>query len=243
VQGDPSRTRQLLTRLLEHAASQCTLGPLEVTVYADEAKLGVAVQNRTQTATADDGTFGILFCRQLALALGGEMVVRPRDSGGVEFRLSLPRRLAPDWEIELLEEDSERTSASRPQPSSQRMHGKLLLVDDSPDHQRLIGHLLSHAGAEVTTAASGEVALHMLAAMKFDLVLLDMQMPDKDGYTTVAELRARGDSTPVIAVTADSSQADVERALAAGCNGHLTKPVDHPLLVRTLAMHLPVASD
>ncbi|MBL8756246.1 MAG: response regulator, partial [Planctomycetes bacterium] len=243
VLGDPSRVRQLLTRLLENSAWQCTLGPLEVTVHADENTMGVVVQNRTQTATADDGSFGMLFSRQLALTLGGGLVVTAREGGGVEYRLSLPKQLAPDWEIDLLEDDDERTAETAPRAALPRVHGKVLLVDDSADHQRLIGHLLTNAGADVTTASSGSVALHMLESMPFDLVLLDMQMPDKAGYATVAELRQRGDTTPVLAITADTGRADIERALAAGCNAHLAKPIDNDLLVHTLAMHLPVARD
>jgi CheY-like chemotaxis protein len=101
----------------------------------------------------------------------------------------------------------------------------------------------SRAGAEVTTAENGEVALHLLASTPFDLVLLDMQMPGKDGYTTVAELRASGASTPVLALTADTTPADVERCLAAGCNGHLAKPVAEDVLGQALAMHLHAATD
>ncbi len=243
VQGDPSRVRQLLGRLLEGAAGQCTLGPLEVTVFAEETHLGVVIQNRTQTAIVDVHSFGHLFCRQLTLSLGGELAVVARDGGGTESRLTLPKHIAPDWEIDLLEEDTERAGGSAPAAPMQRVHGKVLLVDDSTDHQRLIGQLLARAGAEVTSATGGAMALQLLEEMTFDLVLLDMQMPEMDGYTTIAELRQRGITTPVLAITADTGQADIERALAGGCNGHLAKPIDHELLQRSLAMHLPIAAE
>ena len=121
------------------------------------------------------------------------------------------------------------------------LNGKVLLVDDSPDHLLLVGRMLSRAGAQVSTANSGELALHLLAGTPFDLVLLDMQLPGIDGFTTVQRLRERGVTTPVLALTADNTPANVERCLAAGCNGHLGKPVDFGLLRRSLAMHLPIA--
>jgi CheY-like chemotaxis protein len=139
--------------------------------------------------------------------------------------------------VQLEREDAARAQPVFPGPS-ERVRGKVLLVDDSRDHQRLIGHLLARAGAEVTTAENGDVALHLLASTPFDLVLLDMQMPGKDGYATVAELRASGATTPVLALTADSAATDVERCLAAGCNGHLAKPVAPDVLAQALSMHL-----
>jgi CheY-like chemotaxis protein len=241
VQGDPSRVRQLLGRVLENSAWQCTLGPLEVTVFGEEKQLGVVIQNRTQSASVDDRSFGHMFCRQLALTLGGDFTVSTRDGGGTESRVLLPKNIAPDWEIDLLEEDAERTGELAQSTTVPRVQGKVLLVDDSADHQRLIGQLLARAGAEVTAAMGGSMALHLLEEMKFDLVLLDMQMPDMDGYATISEMRQRGITTPVLAVTADTAQVDIERALAAGCNGHLPKPIDPELLQRSLAMHLPVA--
>jgi CheY-like chemotaxis protein len=82
------------------------------------------------------------------------------------------------------------------------------------------------------------VALHLLGSETYDLILMDLQLPDLDGCTTVRMLRDRGITTPVVALTADTSPADVERALAAGCNGHLGKPIDVRELGSVVAMHL-----
>ena len=193
----------------------------------------------------DDGrSLGLMFCSQLALVLGGELCLQPAGDNGFQLHLKLPHRAAPAWEVELLEEDGER-AAPPDQPSAApaaQVRGRVLLVEDSPDHQLLLGRLLDRAGAQVTMANSGEVALHLSEQQSFDLILLDMQMPGIDGYQTVRTWRERGLLTPVLALTADTTAEDVERCLAAGCNGHLAKPVAPTLLQRSLAMHLPAAT-
>ncbi len=245
VQGDPSRVRQLLSRAIELAAQDCSIGPIDITASADETQLHVSILSRSPISTDIEHGFGMLYGKQLALSLGGELQLRHRSEGGIEIHITLQKSIAPDWEIDLVEEDSAQTSC--PPVAARTSHGTLtgrvLLVDDSQDHQRLLGQLLARAGAEVTTAESGDIALHLLASMQFDLVLLDMQMPGKDGYTTIAELRQSGATVPVLALTADSSPADIERCLGAGCNGHLAKPIDFDLLRQTLAMHLQSATN
>ncbi len=240
VQGDAARTRQLLSRTLELAAQQATLGPIDVTVCADEHLLHLVALNRSTAAELDERSFTLLFARQLATALGGDLQVRPRPEGGLEFHVTLHKRLAPDWEIDLQAVDADR--AAQPAAMLASVSGRVLIVDDSLDHQHLLAHLSTRGGAEVSTAESGGVALHMLESMTFDLVLLDMQMPDLDGHAVVSEMRRRGLATPVIAVSADTAQTDVEACLLSGCNGHLAKPIDPELLQRTLAMHLPAAA-
>ena len=236
IHGDPTRVDQLLERLVAAAARHSALGPIDVTVFATENHLHIAVLSHA-TATTPNEDLEVLFSRQLAVHLGGELRRRLRENGGVELHATIRKELAPGWEIDLSETDDEprRTAA----PATGRVQGRVLLVEDSPDHSRLIGHLVARAGADVATATTGDVALHLLSSESFDLVLLDMQMPGKDGYTTVAELRAAGSTVPVVALTADSAPTDVERCLAAGCNGHLGKPVDVSALQQTLAMHLP----
>ncbi len=240
VQGDGERTRQLVVRLLELATKDAAVGPVDFLAGADDHCVHLAVLNRTTTARPL-ASFEQMFCRRLARALGGDLELRPRDAGGIEFHATLPKVLAPEWEIDLLAEDEQRAPPAAPAEATQ-LRGKVLVVDDSRDHQRLVASMLERVGAEVTTADSGDVALHLLTKMQFDLVLLDMQMPDKDGYTTVTQMRSDQVTTPVLALTADAAPADVERCLAAGCNGHLAKPVDLAALHHALAMHLPTAS-
>lgn len=238
VQGDATRTRQLLVRMLQSIARHASFGPIDITAGADEM-LHVSVLGRTAALPEAGRGLALAFCRQLATLLGGELQVSTLPELGAELRLCLPKRLAPEWEVDLVDEDN-RSSAPGDN-SLPVVSGRVLLVDESPDHLHLLGKMLAKAGAQVSTANSGELALHLLASTSFDLVFIEMQLANQDGYTTVQKLREQGVTTPIIALTAATAPADVERSLAAGCNGLVGKPVDLTLLRRTLAMHLPTA--
>lgn len=239
--GDPSRVRQLLTRLLQLASQPANFGTLDVGASADDS-LHIVVMHQDATMPDDRQSLGFVFCAQLALVLGGELRLQPSTGNGFLLHLVLPKSLAPAWEVDLLEVDPARPTDPHAPAAEPSVQGKVLLVEDSRDHQLLLGRLAANAGAQVTTADSGELALQLTGSETFDLILLDMQLPGTDGYATVRQWRERGLVTPVLAVTADATPADVERCLAAGCNGHLAKPVQPNVLRQALAMHLQAST-
>ena len=115
---------------------------------------------------------------------------------------------------------------------------RILVVEDHPVNQQLATELLRRAGMEVVLAGNGEEALARIAADgPFDGVLMDCQMPVMDGYTATERLRADPASAtlPIIAMTASALAEDRERALAAGMNAHLTKPLNVDVMLRTMA--------
>jgi CheY-like chemotaxis protein len=132
--------------------------------------------------------------------------------------------------------------AATPEPAAAEpmpvIRGSVLLVEDTPLHQRLVSHMLWSSGLDVTLADSGPGALQLLENEHFDVVLMDVQLPGLDGLAVTARMRERGDHTPVIAISADGGEALRERAFQAGCNTHLQKPVDRTSLAATLAMYL-----
>lgn len=107
-----------------------------------------------------------------------------------------------------------------------------LVIEDNPDNMVLINDLLEASGYRVRQAVSGWAGLDALRAQRPDFVLLDVQLPDIDGYEVLERLReaerreARGAPVPVIAVTSFAMSGDRERLLAAGCNGYIEKPID-----------------
>jgi two-component system CheB/CheR fusion protein len=105
---------------------------------------------------------------------------------------------------------------------------RVLLVDDAPDTLETFGYLLEYEGAIVTPATSGAEALRLVQTTDFDLLVSDVGMPHMDGYEMMAEMRsqARNVSLPAIALTGYGRPQDVQRALAAGFNAHVDKPVD-----------------
>jgi signal transduction histidine kinase/CheY-like chemotaxis protein/CHASE3 domain sensor protein len=127
-------------------------------------------------------------------------------------------------------------------PATARLAGlRLLLVEDNLLNQQVAFELLSHEGAKVTVASTGQagVTAALGARPAFDAVLMDIQMPDIDGYAATALIRQRADmaSLPIIAMTANVLPEDKDACLAAGMNDHVGKPIDLDALVATLLRH------
>ena len=121
----------------------------------------------------------------------------------------------------------------------QRFARPVLVVDDVPDVTEMIGLLLKHAGYDVATAESAKDALHLARRNHYDLVISDIGMPDMNGYELATALRelAAYNKTPLIAVTGYSEYDDRGRAMRAGFNVHLTKPIE-PMQLLTLMREL-----
>jgi CheY-like chemotaxis protein/HPt (histidine-containing phosphotransfer) domain-containing protein len=120
------------------------------------------------------------------------------------------------------------------------LRGRILLAEDGEENQRLIAFYLRKAGALVTIAANGRLALDALNdadrdGHPFDLLLTDMQMPEMDGYTLARTLREQGSRLPIIALTAHAMAEDKLKCMAAGCDDYATKPIDKRALLAICA--------
>ena len=104
----------------------------------------------------------------------------------------------------------------------------ILIVDDNPSNTKLLAFLLTSKGYEIRTAASADEALAVLQQWKPRLILMDIQLPGMDGLTLTRQLKAdpATKDIAIVAATAYAMKGDAERAIAAGCNGYLTKPID-----------------
>lgn len=120
------------------------------------------------------------------------------------------------------------------------MSGKILVAEDNLSNQKLIGILLQKMGHEVTIADDGQEAIQKAMSETFDLVLMDMQMPNVNGYDAARELRSKGYKTPIIALTANAMLGDKEKCLQAGCDSYLPKPIDRAKLSEVIARYIPV---
>lgn len=115
----------------------------------------------------------------------------------------------------------------------------ILVLEDSPDNMKLFTAILGLSGHRVTGLPDGEGMLAAVAADPPDAVLMDIQLPGRDGFALLAELRAAGYGMPVVALTAHAMAGDRERALDAGFNGYITKPIDVTAFVRQVGDALP----
>lgn len=128
--------------------------------------------------------------------------------------------------------------------SAKPLDGRNILVaEDGPDNQRLMQFLLKKAGASATIAENGQVAMDLALSAEqdgrpFDVILMDMSMPMKDGYQATAELRSRGYRRPIVALTAHAMPEDRDKCLRAGCDEYLTKPVNRHRLTETLTLFI-----
>ena len=120
--------------------------------------------------------------------------------------------------------------------------GRILYVEDNAQNMRLVRKILKHAGHEVLEAENGLLGVDTAVTETPDLILMDVNLPDIDGLEATARIREMPliSSTPIIALTANAMVGDREKALEAGCNGYLPKPVSRAELIRTVDEFLGV---
>lgn len=118
--------------------------------------------------------------------------------------------------------------------------GIILYIEDNPDNRMLIRRVLTAEGYTVVEAANARQALEYLEKETPDLILMDINMPEIDGYTLTQDLKTRPElhNVPILAMTANVMKGDMEKALQAGCDGYIPKPVDIDLLPEQIAHYL-----
>jgi len=187
---------------------------------------------------------GLAISRRLARMLGGDIQVESTPGQGSTFTLSIDP--GPLQEVAMVDaphiaaiEEEEPAAVE----AEHALHGRVLLAEDGQDNQRLIGFILKKAGLEVSVAENGRIAFEtaMAAAAEenpFDLILMDMQMPEMDGYEATRRLRQEGWQGPIVALTAHAMAGDREKCLRAGCDNYLTKPIERNSFLFAVANHL-----
>ena len=224
-------------------------------VAVEDTGIGMTEAQRAQLARfqafrqADGSTtrrfggsgLGLRISNTLATMLGGEIDIVSEVGRGSTFTATVATgplervAMAEDVDIEQLASEAMRPSVT--QERTALLEGvRVLLAEDGPENQRLIAFHLRRAGADVSIAEHGQAAVDAIVAADhagkwFDVVLMDMQMPELDGYAATRMLRSMGRDDVVIALTAHAMAGDREKCVAAGCDGYLTKPIDRELLI------------
>jgi PAS domain S-box-containing protein len=236
VRGDPGRLRQVLMNLVGNAVKFTEEG--EVSVRAERAAdgriqvrvrdtgIGIPLeaqgrmfelfsQGDSSTSRRFGGTgLGLAISKRIVEAMGGEIGFESAPGEGSTFWIRVPFAAgAPPARTE--------TAVGRP------VHARILTVEDNPINQVVITAQLKHLGYQVTAVANGLEALDALAVERYDLVLMDCQMPLLDGYEATERIRALPGEVsriPIVALTAHALREDLDRCLAVGMNDCITKP-------------------
>jgi signal transduction histidine kinase/CheY-like chemotaxis protein len=262
---DPVRLKQILLNLCSNAIKFTARGTvtLEVHYTAEPPQLSFAVtdtgigmtpeqmsrlfqpftQADVSTTRRFGGTgLGLYLSRQLAQALGANIAVHSVIGEGSRFQLRLPLPRAPSGNELLTREGDlqvhERVDFAASGFMVPELCGELLLAEDGLDNQRLLSAILKQAGLGVTVVDNGRDAVETALARDFDLVLMDIQMPVLDGVAATQILRDAGYAGPIVALTANVMEADVQRYREIGCTDVLAKPVERERFYEVIAAQL-----
>ncbi|HYO26306.1 MAG TPA: response regulator [Lacipirellulaceae bacterium] len=251
VHTDPTRLRQALMNIVGNSIKFTSMGSVEIigrlvrrdqtaALELDVADTGVGIaaeaierifdpfiQADSSVTRRFGGTgLGLAISRRIARGLGGDLTARSELGKGSCFTLRIDAGAIAGVPLIMPAvvqnvRAAGMTVANQPLPVID-----ILLVEDGETNRKLIKLLLSRAGARVETAENGELGVAAAQRKRFDLILMDMQMPVLDGYSATRRLRAAGMTLPIIALTANAMTSDRDKCLAAGCTDYLTKPIN-----------------
>jgi signal transduction histidine kinase/DNA-binding NarL/FixJ family response regulator len=262
VLTDAGRVRQIVTNLIGNAIKFTDKGGVRVVLAMHSTggrqMLGIDVidsgigipadrleavfepftQAESSTTRRYGGTgLGLTISREFARGLGGDIVARSEMGKGSVFAVTLDP--GPLDGVRWL---SPQEAATRAQESAVEKgdgwlfpRASVLVVDDGEANRELVRLVLEEVGLSVTDAENGQIGVDKATEERFDVILMDMQMPVMDGFTATRTLRERGMTLPIIALTANAMKGFEQEVLDAGCSGYLTKPVDIDGLLQTLA--------
>ncbi|HRQ80055.1 MAG TPA: ATP-binding protein, partial [Azospirillaceae bacterium] len=244
--GDADRLRQVILNLLSNAVKFTDYGRVDLlvepgpggrTVFSvTDTGIGVPEERQrdlfqrfTQIDRSRGGAgLGLAICRRLVELMGGTVGVRSRPGAGSTFWFAIPLPIAPADDADAPPE----SPAAYPRPR------RILVVEDVAMNRELAVAVLRNAGFTVDAVGDGAAALAAVQRTRYDVVLMDVEMPGMDGLEAARAIRALSDpiaaNTTIIALTAVIAPADAERCYAAGMNGHIAKPLDREELLAAL---------
>jgi len=253
IWGDEARLRQVLLNLMGNSIKFTDKGSVTLRVTASSTQAGYSrfeiidtgigieqknigklfsefMQADTSTTRKYGGTgLGLAICKKLVEAMKGQIGVTSEVGVGSCFWFEIPTPVAESKAVK---------EANLAQDFDEQQALNILVAEDNLSNQMLIRAILTKLGHQITLANNGREAVAQLEAQMFDLILMDMQMPELDGLEATKQIREFNDSVkssiPVIALTANALSGDKERVLEAGMNDYLTKPIDIHALKRAL---------
>jgi diguanylate cyclase (GGDEF)-like protein len=264
IQTDPLRLKQIMANLIGNAIKFTASGSVHLrvscqdrlissTLHIDVIDTGIGMdpaqidrlfkpftQADESTTRRFGGTgLGLVISKRFAQLLGGDMTVRSESGLGTCFSVWVDA--GPLGGVRMLPSLDESDLVTEPQCAAdvtRRFSGRVLVAEDGEDNQQLITHMLRTAGIEVVIAPNGLIAVGLATSQPFDLVLMDMQMPELDGYAATKRLRESGYKKPIVALTANAMSDDRAKCLGSGCDDYVAKPIQLSMLMTVLSRFL-----
>ncbi len=265
VIGDPTRLRQILFNLTSNAIKFTERGSVGVFVGPDHDKggefirinvtdTGIGISKEAQArlferfSQADSsisrthgGTgLGLAICRELSRLMGGEISVESTPGEGSRFTISVPLALPEKGTAGLATSDLQKHNMGADKPSKS---WRILVAEDQPINAKLITAIMGRLNHTLTIAPNGVEVIKELRQDEFDLILMDIQMPEMDGILATKVIRSSDESwhdIPIIALTAHAMAGTRDTYLQAGMNGFVSKPISIDALVHEIntVMHV-----
>jgi signal transduction histidine kinase/AmiR/NasT family two-component response regulator len=246
--GDSTRLRQILYNLISNALKFTEAGEVRVTVGRPKDDLIVEVRDSgigispdqlkslfqkfeqadvTTTRRFGGTGLGLAICRELAQLMGGDIEARSSPGEGATFTVRLPLEKLEATPVNMLE----ATAAAKPVPREGAHPLRLLAAEDNAVNQLVLKTLLQQGGLDLAVVSDGVAAVAAWEAGDWDLILMDVQMPDMDGPTATRRIRAREAETgrartPIVALTANAMAHQVAEYIDAGMDGFVSKPIE-----------------
>jgi signal transduction histidine kinase/CheY-like chemotaxis protein len=254
IHTDPVRIRQCLINLINNAIKFTQTGHVYVNVSRkqqqdktfiqfdiEDTGIGIApdkqdkifelfTQADNTTSQKYGGTgLGLAISKKLAKLLGGELTVISQPGVGSVFTITIdagPVGEENSWNKYERAEEIQKEPQPKPIPPKKGEAKKILLAEDNPVNQQLMQVLLRKMGYEINLVENGKLAVEALEKASYDIILMDIQMPEMNGLEATRAIRQKGIKTPIVAITANALKGDREQCLEAGCDDYLSKPVD-----------------
>jgi signal transduction histidine kinase/CheY-like chemotaxis protein/HPt (histidine-containing phosphotransfer) domain-containing protein len=260
---DPDRLQQCLVNLVNNAIKFTEEGHVymmltlegrddQPCVRFDIEDTGIGIPQEKQAEvfesfTQADGSttrkyegsgLGLAITKQLTELLGGNLTVTSEEGKGSTFSLVIPAGVDVTRQA-FLDRDNIAHHVDSDKTQHTKFSGHVLVAEDVKTNQMLSRSLFNRMGLEVTIAEDGEEAVRKALAQGFDLIFMDIQMPNMNGYEATRVLRIKGVRTPIVALTANAMKGDDKKCIEAGCDDYLSKPIDRKELSEILGRYLP----
>jgi signal transduction histidine kinase/FixJ family two-component response regulator len=263
--SDPTRLKQILLNLCNNAIKFTHKGQVDLHVHwdtfrqrfifvvsdtgpgmsdAQQLRLFTAFSQGNQTSSRKYGGtgLGLYISKQLTEMLGGHIKVISQEGHGSQFAVYMPYVEATNKQVmtNQSQADAILNRDLKPSVDIPVLNGHILCADDNEDNRQLVAYLVTKTGAQLTLVEDGQQALKVTENTQFDLVLMDMQMPEMDGLQTTTILKQRGFQAPIIMLTANVDSNSKKKMLAAGAKAHFAKPINSQRFYAMLVKYLDV---